>query len=191
MRLSHPIEFASINGEVWLGQNGTVTKLDSSNTEMVQFLVEYISTFYPSAYKALTREYEKSKPNKTFFDFLIVSRLIRCNFSALDDVADIDTELFAHFEYVNCPMRGECKLANVVCNPEFCNRLSEAEMRVCKLWFEGRSLDSIADELALSQHTIHNHIRNAYARLKVHSRAEFTKVAVLTNLFTTNRKILK
>jgi DNA-binding CsgD family transcriptional regulator len=183
MRLNLPVEFFSINDEIWMRQQGSMTLLESSNTELVSNLIEYISTFYPKAFTALENEYSKSKLNKTYYEFLIVSRFIRCNFAALDDTPDIDQELHAHFEFVNCPMRKECKLVNVVCHPEFCHRLSAAEMRVCKLWFEGRSTASIAEELSLSQYTIHNHIRNAYARLNVHSRAEFTKFAARTNIF--------
>jgi DNA-binding CsgD family transcriptional regulator len=89
---------------------------------------------------------------------------------------------------VNCPCKGECKLQNVVCNPEYHNLLSRAEMQVCKLWYDGLSIEDISEELSLSKHTIHNHISNAYARLKVHSKSEFVRLANARNIFTRLQK---
>ena len=41
----------------------------------------------------------------------------------------------------------------------------------------------IADTLYLSEHTVHNHIRNAFVRLGIHSKSEFIKFADRNNLF--------
>ena len=62
--------------------------------------------------------------------------------------------------------------------------MSAAEFRVMAMLFDGLSEDDIAKQLSISPHTVHNHIRNAYARLDVHSRAEFVKFAAKNNLFS-------
>jgi DNA-binding CsgD family transcriptional regulator len=182
------VEFFSINDDVWFISGGSVDKLNASDTETVSTLLGKISLFYPKAYEALQKNYYASVYNRPYFNFLIVRKFLRCNFGAVDDIPDIDVNEVAHFEYVNCPCKGECKLQNVVCNPEYHNLLSRAEMQVCKLWYDGLSIEDISEELSLSKHTIHNHISNAYARLKVHSKSEFVRLANARNIFTRLQK---
>lgn len=51
-------------------------------------------------------------------------------------------------------MRGECKYEGVICNPQFNSRISDAEMRVMHLVYDGLDNDEIADRLYLSPHTV-------------------------------------
>src|SRR5262249_27693718 len=50
--------------------------------------------------------------------------------------------------------------------------LSPAERRVLDLLLQGDSERQAARRLGVSQHTVHNHIREIYRQLGVHSRAE-------------------
>lgn len=178
------IEFFSYEGEVWIRQDGNVLRLSESNTDVIDYMIELVSTFYPKAYAALCDTYKGCAMNKWYYRYRIVTRFIRCNFAQLDNIPDISDNSHCAFEFVPCPLRGECKLECVVCRPEFDHKLSAAELPVMRLWFHGKSPDEIAEQLCLSPHTIHNHIRHAYERTGVHSRSEFIKYAVQNNLFS-------
>jgi pSer/pThr/pTyr-binding forkhead associated (FHA) protein len=52
------------------------------------------------------------------------------------------------------------------------NRLSWAQRRVLVQLLEGLSEKEAAEKLNLSPHTVHNHVRDIYSTLNVHSRAE-------------------
>ncbi|MDE7180361.1 MAG: helix-turn-helix transcriptional regulator [Muribaculaceae bacterium] len=163
--------------------DGNIRKLSPDDYDFINTFCDFLSSFYPKAYAALCEEYNQSALNQPYFRFRVVSRFIRCNFAALDDVADISTSLHCNFEYVQCPMRGECRLDHVVCRPEFNHRLSRSELQVMRLVYEGLTEDEIGDRLRLSPHTIHAHVRNAYSRLNIHSKAEFIKYAADNSLF--------
>lgn len=178
-------EFFTYEQEVWCRTaDGAMNPIRETDYTLVNALIEYISTFYPKAYDALCAEYSSCVANHSYFRFRIIVRFIRCNFSALDSVPDIGPDLHCSFEHVNCPLRGECRYDHVICRPEFDHRLSPAEMRVMALVFEGLTEDAIGDRLRLSPKTIHTHVRNAYSRLGIHSKAEFIKYAAQNNLFS-------
>lgn len=177
-------EFFSYEQEIWYRlDDGTTARLCESDIELISALHGIIEEFYPKAYAALCSEYDACKRNITYFRFRVVSRFLRCNFAALDNVPDLVDGMFADFEYVTCPLRGECRLECVVCRPEFNHKLSNAETRVMELWYKGAAEDEIASALCLSPHTVHNHIRNAYVKLDIHSRAEFVRFANANGLF--------
>lgn len=178
------IEFFAYESEVWYRAGDAIARLTESNTELIDGMIEMLSTFYPKAYDALCEAYRGCALNKRYYRYRIVTRFIRCNFSQLDNIPDISASNYCTFEYVSCPLRGECKLDQVVCHPEFDHKLSQAEMPVMRMWYEGADENSIADKLCLSPHTIHNHIRNAYQRTNTHSRSEFVKYAASNNLFS-------
>lgn len=52
------------------------------------------------------------------------------------------------------------------------------------LVYDGLTEEEIGDRLRLSPLTIHTHVRNAYSRLGIHSKAEFVKYATQNRLFT-------
>lgn len=178
------IEFFTHESEVWYRRlDGPIQRFSEDDMEMVDAVVEYIETFYPKAYAALADEYKMSIRNLRYFRFLIASRFIRCNFAPLDNVPDFSETGCCNFEYVPCPLRGECRLESIVCRPEFNHKLSSAEVRVMKLWCEGESETSIAAQLFISPCTVHNHIANAYRRTGIRTRHEFVAYAVKHNLF--------
>lgn len=179
------IEFFTYSNEVMVRTaDGSVRTLSPSDYSLVDEVCDYLSTFYPKAYAALCEEYKQSALNQHYFRFRIVSRFVRCNFGALDNVNDISTTLHCNFEYVPCPLRGECHLDRIVCNPEFNHQLSPAEFQVLRLVYDGISEEVIAERLRLSPHTIHSHVRNAYARLNIHSKAEFIRYASDNSIFS-------
>lgn len=178
------IEFYNLNEEIWMrSADGECQRITEDKGDLVTFVCEKIQDFYPKAYQALEEYYAKSKANVSWYRFLIVKRFIRCNFGNIDDIKDIDVCGSFKLECVPCPLRGECRLENVVCRPEFNHNLSAAELRVMRLWYIGETKDSIAEKLYLSVHTVNNHIRNAYYRLGIHSKAEFVRYAETNKLF--------
>lgn len=178
-------EFFTYEKEVWLREaDGTMRVLKENDYATVEKLVEFISTFYPKAYAALCSEYKGCAPNPSYYRYRIVVRFIRCNFAALDNIPDIGSDLRCTFEHVNCPLRGECRFDHVVCRPEFDHQMSPAEKRVMALVYEGLTEDEIGERLRLSPLTVHTHVRNAYSRLGIHSKAEFVKYATQRNLFS-------
>lgn len=80
-------------------------------------------------------------------------------------------------------MRGECKYEGIICNPQFNSRISDAEMRVMRLVYDGIDNDEIADRLYLSPHTVKNHIKSVYLKLDIHGKSDFIQYAHKNNLF--------
>jgi len=68
--------------------------------------------------------------------------------------------------------------------PELPEPLSEREVEILELVAEGMSNDQIADRLYISPHTVKAHIRNIYAKLDVHNRAEAAAKARRLGLVT-------
>ena len=53
--------------------------------------------------------------------------------------------------------------------------LTDSELKVVSLIAEGVTNRSVATQLHLSLHTVKTHIRNAFAKLGINSRAELTR----------------
>jgi DNA-binding NarL/FixJ family response regulator len=60
--------------------------------------------------------------------------------------------------------------------------LTKREKDILKLMLDGRTKQSIADELIVSYHTIDTHIKNIYAKLQVHSRSSAVAKALRERL---------
>lgn len=177
-------EFFAHESEIWTRTaDGEIRQLRIEDADLLREFCEAIRTFYPKAYTALAEEYGASAKHPCYMRFRIASRFIRCNFAELDNVPDVSKTLKFNFEYVKCPMRGECRLENIVCRPQFEHRISPAEMPVMEMWFAGASIDEIAEHLCLSGYTVNNHICHVYTRLGVHSKTEFIHFAEAANLF--------
>ena len=178
------VEFFIVDGDLWYrNSEGVCEVLDESRKDLVQLFVERIKDFYPDAYKALQKEYRNCALNVPYYQFKMVRRFVKCNFGNLDTTQfDVDGIKW-NFEKVQCPRRGECPLENKVCNPRFDARLSEAEMRVMRLVYEGMNNEDIADRLCISVNTVKYHIKSAYLRLGIHEKSEFTRYANQNCLF--------
>ena len=126
MEMPSNIEFYTFNDEAWLHfADGTAEKLTEAHSDIISAIYEMIEQFYPGALAALKKEYERCIPNMSFYRYRIVVRFIKCNFGNIDKTADIDSFGRIHLECVPCPLRGECRLENVVCRPEFAHNLSD------------------------------------------------------------------
>lgn len=179
------LEFYIYEDELWcLYPDGTNDRVTERSTVLVKETLDIIRECYSDAYKALMECYQKSSSNIPYFQFLMVNRFCKCNFGNLDSTKrDIDAFGRFNFERVGCPMRGECKYENIICNPKFNSKLSEAELRVIRLVHDGYSNEEIADKIYLSPHTVKNHIKSVYLKLGIHEKAEFVKYANSNNLF--------
>lgn len=180
------LEFYIVNDELWAksddGRNWRVTERDA---DFIQSVISIIREQYPEAYKALAKEYQKSAVDPRYFQFLIVRRFCKCNFGELDTTKiDIERTGRFNFEKVKCPLRGECKYDGVICMPKFNSSLSDAELRVMRLVYDGKDKEEIAEQLFLSPHTVKNHIKSVYCKLGIHEKAEFIQYANKNNLFS-------
>lgn len=180
------IEFFAYNNEVWYSENGSAARKMSDTSDIVADLFRAIDEQYPEAMAALRQTYAEAAGEIRYFQYLIVRRFIKCNFANIDDKFDIDEERLV-FEYVPCPLRGECRLEGVVCKPKFSSALSAAELRVLELLYKGTPKLLIAERLFLSAYTVDNHIKHAYKKLGVHSEAEFVKYADAHGMFVKSR----
>lgn len=176
------VEFFAYNNEAWYSENGAAARKLSETSDIIADLFRVIDEQYPEAMKALRETYSEVAGELRYFQYLIVRRFIKCNFSNIDDRFDIDEERLV-FEYVPCPLRGECRLEGLVCKPRFSSALSSAELRVLELHYKGVPKLLIAEKLYLSQYTVENHIKHAYKKLSVHSEAEFVRYAQTHDLF--------
>lgn len=149
--------------------------LQEENKEFINEFIEVLSCCYTEALAALEDEYKKSRLNTTYFRFLIVRRFIKCNFANLDNKLDINNEGKFLFEYVTCPMAGECKLYKIVCNPTFNSTLSKRQLEIAKMYVDGKTSEQIASELYLSTYTVKAHRGQIYEKLGIHSIIELSK----------------
>lgn len=179
------IELYTFEDELWYRlADGSNNRLTESSVDIIRMMHDKIETFYPKAHSALVAEYIRCASNIQFYKYRIVKRFCKCNFGNIDNIPDIDKFDRMNFERVSCPIRGECRLESIVCRPEFNTHISDAEMRVLKLWYNGCEKSDIAENLYLSVHTVNNHIRNAFTRLGIHDKAEFFKWATTNKIFT-------
>jgi DNA-binding CsgD family transcriptional regulator len=148
-------------------------ELKPENRGFIIAMIEKIGEFWPLALEAASTAYSKYRHNISYFEFLIVRRFLKCNFGKYDSTLDIDQFGNFHFEEVECPLRGECSHEGVICKPKFNSKLSEREIEIMQLLYEGCIDESIAEKLSISIETIKTHKRNAFRRTGVHSLSEF------------------
>ncbi len=176
-------EFYICDDKLFCMTEGRTLEVTEKDTVLIDEILGRIENFYPKAMEALNKVYEKSSLNIAYYKFLRVRRFLKCNFGDLDTSNHDEVDGSFNFEKIHCPLRGECKHEGVICQPKFNTRLSAAELRVMKLYYESDNIDRIADKLYLSGHTVKNHIKASYAKLGIHSRAEFIKYALKNHLF--------
>lgn len=176
-------EFFICDDKLFCMTDGRSEEVTEKNQELIEEILQRIENFYPEAYEALNESYQKSQLNQSYFNYLRVRRFLKCNFADLDTSDHDDNDGVFNFEKIHCPLRGECKFDGIICMPKFNSKLSDSELRVMRLYYNNESIDRIADHLYLSGHTVRNHIKASYAKLKVHSQAEFIAYANRNHLF--------
>jgi DNA-binding CsgD family transcriptional regulator len=172
------IEFhTSPEGEILINEEDKLIRaLSENDTELLDYFADRIRNEYPEAFAALSKAYEKQQRNFMFFNYVIVRRFIRCNFSNFDTLAmDLDNDGIFHFEQVACPMRGECPGYKKICQPKFNSKLSDREIQVLKLYCSPMEIDPIADRLCLSPFTIEEHLKNIRRKTGCTNKAELMK----------------
>ena len=102
--------------------------LSQNHRELVSELYCQIRERFPWAYADLCPRYKDSIQNTWYFEFQVVCGFIKCNWSTFDGHWDIDQNGDWHFEFHICPLAGECKSENKVCNPKEKLPLSESEI---------------------------------------------------------------
>jgi DNA-binding CsgD family transcriptional regulator len=167
-------------------KNKPLRTYEQSEREFTLAMLDKIANFYPEAYKALSETYLQSKLNKLYYEYIMVHRFIRCNFSEYDNKPDVDQEGAFRFEFISCPMRGECKYCGIICNPKFNSKLSDRELEVMRLYYNSYKAEKIADKLFISIETVKKHKRNSFQKLKLHSLSEFITYASRNQLFENN-----
>ncbi|WP_321519973.1 helix-turn-helix transcriptional regulator [uncultured Bacteroides sp.] len=137
--------------------NGKLFLLDERKREFIVPMKSLIKNDYQKAWQGCCEWNHKSKPNAIKFDFLNVRRFCKCNFQKYDGRLDIDENGTLHFEFTDCPLRGECKYEGVICSPEFSNSLTENDKSILKMIvYKQMTADQIALNLDRSINTINN-----------------------------------
>lgn len=169
------IEFYNTpEGDVMVKPVGqTAYVLAEKHRELIAEMLTIIRDRYPQAHEALMKLYSKRSMNRTYFEFSVVSRFIRCNFGEYDQYNhDINQIGQWKFEEVRCPLRGECPLEGVVCRPRLETSLTERELEVFRLIVLNMQAEGIAEELHISPCTVNRHRENIKAKLGLKSIGE-------------------
>lgn len=105
-----------------------------------------------------------------------VLRFMKCNFSIHDSTPDLVGDKM-NFEYVPCPMRGECKDEGIICNPVVSHGLRVREIEVLQLMSEGYTDKETATKLFLSVHTVITYRKSLLVKLACNNKAQLTSEA--------------
>lgn len=183
--LNMNIEFYTVDNELWyLTTEGANERFDETKENVISTIIDRLIEHYPEAYGALAKWYGKSAANVPYYRYLIARRFLRCNFGRLDTTQDDFGKSSFRFEKVECPLRGECQFEGVVCMPRFNSKLSQKELQVMRLIYNGCSSEEVSERLFLSPFTVKNHIKSVYQKLGIHDKSEFIRYANKNNVFS-------
>jgi len=186
MELSNFEFYGTPSGSVMIEEQGGALRVyEQTDRAFTQGILEKINDFYPEAFASLSETYSPVKVNKPYFEYKMVHRFIRCNFSEYDNKPDVDQGIF-RFEFIPCPMRGECKYCGIICNPKFNSKLSDRELQVMRLYASSQRTEKIADTLFISIETVKKHKHNSLLKLGLHSLSDFITYAAKNQLFVSH-----
>lgn len=173
------IEFYTTpEGEVTLRAIGEAERqLTDADNDFIQEFLTVLREYYPAACDALMEIYSVNLHNKRYRDFLAVRRFIKCNFGLYDNTIDITEDWKFNFEFVSCPLRGECKYDGVLCQPKFNTTLTDRQLEVMSMCYEGKKDEEIAEKLFISINTVANHRKAVFIKLGIHNMGEFNRYA--------------
>jgi DNA-binding CsgD family transcriptional regulator len=159
------------DGLIEVRHHDEIKILNEYDRDLVSELYENIRKRFPQAYEDLCNRYQKSIQNIMYFEYRVVCGFIKCNWGVFDNKWDIDDDGNWVFEFIPCPMAGECKSEGRICRAKEKTAILESEMRVLKLIVQGYKVIDIADELYLSPKTVESHVYNMLKKLDLHSNA--------------------
>jgi DNA-binding CsgD family transcriptional regulator len=160
--------FSSDDGLDIIARNGDNYHKINENDSMIDLIDDIVNNKYPIAAKRLNELYEKK--------FNRVLRFCKCNFSINDKVPDIEGENFT-FEFVPCPMRGECADENIICNPTLSTGLTVRETEVVREFAKGKMAKEVAVTLQITARTAEVHKNNIYTKIGIGTVGELTNWA--------------
>lgn len=160
--------FTSADGIDLIANQGSEYRKVNENDSLVDLIDDIIKEKYPKADKMLHEVYQTK--------FERVRRFCKCNFANHDNVPDLKDREF-NFEFVPCPLRGECPHENIICNPELETGLTVRETDVVKAFATGKLAKEVAVALRITQRTAEAHKRNVYAKLGINTVVELTNYA--------------
>lgn len=142
--------------EVYVSEDGEPAYIFTErHTVLIDLILNRIEKFHPETYSALKDLYKSHSRNKLYFRYKMAKRFIQCNFSEADNTTfDIDEEKVFHYERVRCPIRNECPLSGVVCQPKIRQNLTTRELEVAKALGRGMPIAEIAEQHFVSVNTI-------------------------------------
>jgi len=152
-------------------------ELTALDIKIIKEVFDLIQNKYPKALARLKEIYGQNSD----FKWLMVRRFIKCNWGNKDERVDLASG-HCNFEYVQCPLRGECLDEDTICNPEEETRISHRELDVIQLIALGLTDKEIATRLFISVKTVENHRSNIHQKLNTHSKAEIVNYAHKHNL---------
>lgn len=171
--------FTATNGRDMVANiDGNYTVLTESNYELIDLVYDIIESDYTEAFKALQKTYNKSKD----FKFLIVRRFLKCNFAIHDNRTDVCPDKSFTLEFVGCPLRGECSLEGIVCQPKLNTELSAREIEIVVLIAQGLTNEQISRKIFRSPFTIKNHRSNIRRKTECYNAASLMDWAAKRNL---------
>lgn len=131
MNMSCVIEFYTYENEVWYRTaDGRATRLTEKEHEVIDMLLEKIEQFYPGAYAALSKEYERLQCNLSLFRFRVVQRFAKCNFGVIDNIDDVDK--FGRLNLESVPVHCVANAATrALSAAQFSTRTSAKQRCVC------------------------------------------------------------
>jgi DNA-binding CsgD family transcriptional regulator len=152
--------------------------LTPEDTDIINQLLGRIEIDYPQAYEALHKLYGAM----AFHKFKMASRFIRCNLGSYDNKIDSQADGILNFEFIPCPMRGECAHEKVICFPKYNTTLSRREMEVMELICDNLTDEEIANKLFISKFTAERHRKNILSKLHVHNKQGISDFARKNNM---------
>mgnify|MGYP001030496480 CR=1 FL=1 len=165
--------FTSSDGLDLVANTGDTYRVITENDSVVRLISKLIEKSYPKADHRLKAKYSD--------EFSRVRRFCKCNFSKKDNIPDIDNRQF-NFEYVDCPLRGECEDENIICNPTFDSGLTLRETQIVKEFAKGLQAKEVGYSLRITTRTAETHRRNIYAKLGINNTGELVNWAHNHNL---------
>jgi len=148
--------------------NSPAIKLEPSNRDQVQAILELARNSRPEAFEGLKNAYQRYSRNIINYEYRMARRFIRCNFASYDNTSlDIDATGRIHTEFISCPLRGECEFEGVICKTKAVSKLTPTEEYVLRYIAEGLQSSDIANKMAISVNTVNRHRENIKDRLQL------------------------